>query len=86
MLAVDARARGVASRRARFRPANRRADWANSILGTAPWNPEEGERMVDVLRTAILDQLAAALANQGLVPAVPAIFASNAASCSLIAR
>lgn len=86
MIAVDARARGMASRRARFRPANRRADWANSILGTAPWNPEEGERMVDVLRTAILDQLATALANQGLVPAVPAIFASNAASCSLIAR
>jgi hypothetical protein len=86
MLAADARARGVTSRRARFRPAGMRADWANSVLGAAPWSSDEGERLIDGLRTAILDQLAMALANQGLVPAVPAIFASNAASCSSIAR
>jgi hypothetical protein len=86
MLAVDARARGVASRRARFRPASMRADWANSVLGTAPWSPDEGERLIDGLRSMILDQIATTLSNQGLVLAVPAIFASNAASCSSIAR
>jgi hypothetical protein len=86
MLAVDARARGVAARRARFRPASLRADWANSVLHTAPWSPDAGERMVDALRTAILEQVAASLPNQGLVPAVPVIFASNAASCASIAR
>jgi hypothetical protein len=86
LLAVDARARGVASRRARFRPASMRADWANSVLGTAPWRPDEGERLIDGLRTVILDQIATALSNQGLVLAVPAIFASNAASCSSIVR
>jgi hypothetical protein len=86
MLAVDARARGVASRRARFRPASMRADWANSVLRTAPWSPDEGERLIDGLRSAILDQIATTLSNQGLVLAVPAIFASNAASCSSMAR
>jgi hypothetical protein len=86
MLAVDARARGVAARRARFRPASMRAEWANSVLGAAPWNPEEGEQLIDGLRAGLLDQLANALSNQGLVPAVPVIFASNAVSCSSIAR
>jgi hypothetical protein len=86
MLAVDARARGIAARRARFRPANLRADWANSVLGEVPWSREEGERLIDGIRAAILEQLATTLPSQGLVPAVPAIFASSAASCSTIAR
>jgi hypothetical protein len=86
MLAVDARARGIAARRARFRPANLRADWANSVLGAAPWSREEGDRLIDGIRAAILEQMATTLPSQGLVPAVPAIFASNAASCSIIAR
>lgn len=86
MLAADARARGVAMRRARYHPASLRADWANSVLRTAPWNPEQGEHVIDGLRSTILDQLAATLPNQGVVPAVPAIFASNAASCPAIAR
>jgi hypothetical protein len=86
MLAVDARVRGVAGRRARFRPASMRADWANSVLGAAPWSPEAGERLIDGLRSAMLDQIATAPSNQGLVPAVPVIFASNAESCSIIAR
>lgn len=85
MMAVDARAHGVAARRARFRPASTRADWANSVLHAAPWNPEQGERLVDALRAAILEQVAASLPTQGLVPAVPAIFASSAASCASIA-
>jgi len=86
MLAVDARVRGVAARRARFRPASMRAEWANSVLGAAPWSPDSGERLIDGLRSAMLDQIATALPNQGLVPAVPVIFASNAESCSTIAR
>src|SRR5205085_7760322 len=68
MLAVDARARGVASRRAKFRPAGMRADWANSVLGAAPWNSGDGERLIDGLCTAILDQLAGPVPNQHLDP------------------
>jgi hypothetical protein len=86
MVTIDARARGIATRRARFRPAALRADWANSVLGAAPFDRDEGERLISGIRAAILGQLATTLTSQGLVPAVPAIFASNAASCSTIAR
>lgn len=86
MLAADARARGVAARRARYRPAAARSDWANSVLGTAPWSGEQGERLIDDIRSALLTQLSATLSSQGVLLAVPAIFASNAESCSSIAR
>jgi hypothetical protein len=85
-MAIDARARGVAARRARYRPPAARPDWANSVLGVAPWSPDEGERLVDRLRAAIAAEVTTAVSDQGVVPAVPAIFRSNTASCSAIAR
>ena len=86
MTAIDARARGIAERRARYRPAAARPDWANSVLGVAPWAPEAGDRVVERLRSAIAAELTTALSDQGVVPAVPAIFLSSAGSCSSMRR
>ena len=86
MMAIDARARGTVERRARYRPAATRPDWANSVLGVAPWAADDGNRVVGRLRAAIASELTTALSDQGVVPAVPAIFRSSAASCSPIAR
>jgi hypothetical protein len=84
--AIDARAQGSAARRARYRyPANR-PDWASSLLGAAPWAPDEGARVVDALRAAIGTELSSALPDQGVVPAVPPTFRSSTASCSAIVR
>lgn len=87
MLAVDARARGIARRRAHYRPSMLgRAEWANSVLARAPWSTDEGERVVDGLRASIVNELTIALPDQGVLPVVPAIFRSSDASCSSIAR
>jgi hypothetical protein len=82
MLAVDARARGVATRRARYRSPATRPSWANSVLGVPPYASDEGERVVDGLRASIIAELTAAVPDQGVVPVVPAIFRSSAATCS----
>jgi len=86
MLAIDARARGMALRRARFRPPSGRSAWANSILGVIPWSPSGGDRVVDALRGAIATTLTTALPGQGVLPVIPAIFRSSAVNCSSIAR
>jgi hypothetical protein len=72
LLAIDARARGVAVRRAHYRP----------IVAM----PAEGERVRDGVRSAIINELTTALADQGIVPLVPAIFRSSSAICSTMAR
>jgi hypothetical protein len=72
LMAVDARARGVAARRARYRP----------VVAT----PAEGERVRDAVRSAIVNELTTAMSDQGIVPLVPAIFRSSAAICSTMAR
>jgi hypothetical protein len=83
-LAADARARGVITRRARYaRPGT---EWAQSVLGTAPWSTDAGDQMVARLRGAMLAELASSFGDQGLVPAAPAIFRSSAASCSTSSR
>jgi hypothetical protein len=86
MDAVDARARGIALRRARFRSWGARAPWANSVLGNAPWSPALGEQVVDGLRGAIVATLNAALAGQGVLPLTPLTFRSSASNCSIIPR
>jgi len=84
--AVDARARGMALRRARYRPWAVRQPWASSVLGFAPWSPALGERVVDGLRGAIVSALVNALPAQGVLPLTPPTFRSSAASCSIIPR
>jgi hypothetical protein len=86
MLAIDARAEGMALRRARFRPLTGRSAWANSVLRVVPWSPAGGDRMVDGLRAAIVSALTTALPGQGVLPVIPAIFRSSAVNCSSIAR
>jgi hypothetical protein len=72
LLAVEARAQGAAARRARYRP----------LVAV----PDESERLRDAVRSAVIAELTTALANQGVVPLVPATFRSSAASCSSTAR
>jgi hypothetical protein len=86
MLAVNARAEGMARRRSSFRGASHRADWVNGLLGVAPWSAEPGQRVVDGLRSSIVEALETSIADQGVVPVVPAIFRSSAASCANISR
>lgn len=85
-LAVDARAHGIAMRRARYRPSRQRADWTNGMLGVAPWDAASAEPVIAALRAAIVTELRSAPADQGVLPVVPASFRSSAASCSVIAR
>ncbi|HEX3868624.1 MAG TPA: hypothetical protein VHV78_17805 [Gemmatimonadaceae bacterium] len=85
-LAIDARARGLASRRARYRPSSLDPGAARSILDLPPSSPAAGERLVNGLRAAIVAELGSSPADHGVVPVAPAIFRSNAESCSTIAR
>jgi hypothetical protein len=86
LAAADARARGWALRRARYRPPGMRPAWANSVLGAPPSSTDEGEQMVDALRVGIIAGLTTALPGQGVLPLVPAIFRSSASSCASISR
>jgi hypothetical protein len=70
-MAIDARARGIVARRMRSRP----------ILAVSA----DAERLRDAVRSSLLAELTTALPDQGLVPLVPAIFRSSAASCSTMA-
>jgi hypothetical protein len=86
MLALDARARGIAAHRARFRWFGAPAGWANGLFGVAPWSPDQGERVVAALRSALASEVAGSLADQGVVPSLPAIFRSSTASCASMSR
>ena len=72
LLAIDARAHAIVSRRARYRPI---------IAAT-----QGDDRIRDLVRQGIIGELTTAMADQGIVPLVPATFRSNSASCSSIAR
>ena len=81
MLAIDARARGIAMRRARYRPGSLRPGVAESILGVTPYSRDAGDKVVAELRSAILAGLGATVADQGVLPVVPASFRSSALNC-----
>lgn len=85
MLAVDARAEGIAKRRARYR-FGVKGEWGNGLLGVPPWDAKPSEAVIATVRNALILELRSSSADQGVVPAVPASFRSNAASCSAIAR
>ena len=77
-LAIDARARGVAIRRAKYFPQTMRAEWTRGLLATPPWRTDVGESVVAALRVGVVSELSNATWAQGVVPVVPAIFRSNA--------
>jgi hypothetical protein len=64
-LAIDARAHGVAVRRARYRP---------TVTAMGPRDPAAAAGLEAALRTAIATELRSAPGSQGIVPAVPAPF------------
>ncbi len=86
MFAIDARARGIALRRARHRPLGIHAAWSNAMLGVAPWAPDGANHFIAALTASMTEDVANNLADQGLVPVVPSIFRSSAASCSAMSR
>ncbi len=85
-LAIDARARGAAMRRARYAPIGMRTEWTKALLATPPWRTDVGDSVVAALRVAVVTELSNASWAQGVVPVVPATFRSSIASCSTIAR
>ena len=85
-LAVDARARGSLTRRAKFYPASMRYDWVSSVIGSAPWSRELGDALASSFRMSVVNDLSMSLSAQGVVPLVPAILRSSDASCSAIDR
>ena len=86
MLAVDARARGAAMRRARFYTRSLHAGWAQSLLGTPPWRADLDEGLLDGLRASVLAELASQASAQGVVPVVPGEFRGVAESCANSSR
>ena len=57
LLAVEARAHGIVERRARYRFPGTRNDWANGMLGVAPWNHEGADALVSAVETALIAEL-----------------------------
>ena len=86
VLAVDARARGAAVRRARFYSANARADWARALLGTPPWRSDLDDGLLEGLRASVLTELANQWSAQGVVPVVPGAFRASAETCVASSR
>ncbi len=85
-LAIDARARGAAMRRARYSANGMRGEWTKALLASPPWRLDVGDSVVAALRVAVVNELSNAPWAQGVVPVVPAIFRSSSSSCSTIAR
>jgi hypothetical protein len=86
VLAVDARARGAAVRRARFYSSNARADWARALLGTPPWRSDLDDGLLEGLRASVLTELANQWSAQGVVPVVPGAFRASAETCVASSR
>jgi hypothetical protein len=86
VLAVDARARGAAVRRARFYASSTRADWARALLGTPPWRSDLDDGLLEGLRAAVLTELANQWSAQGVVPVVPGAFRASAETCVASSR
>jgi hypothetical protein len=86
LLAVSARAQGIVERRARYRFPGGRNDWANGMLGLAPWSHDGAEALVASVESAIIAQLRGTPGNQGVIDAVPASFRSADRDCVPLAR
>lgn len=85
-LAVEARAQGIAARRARYRFPGASADWTNGMLGVAPWNPVPADRLVASLSASLVAELRNTIGDRAVVPAVPAAFVSDDGVCPALAR
>jgi hypothetical protein len=86
LLAVEARARGIVERRARYRFPGGRNDWANGMLGVVPWSHESADAMVSSVASALIAELRGASSDQGVIDAVPASFRSSDADCVALSR
>jgi hypothetical protein len=83
--AIEARARGIARRRAHYH-MGARPDWANGLLQLPPYDTQLAEPVVASIAFALANQLRASVADYGVVAELPASFRSSDASCSAILR
>ena len=60
--------------------------YALIMVGVPPYSPDAGAEFVSDLRAAMLSALGASLADQGVLPVVPASFRSSASICATIAH
>ena len=72
-LTIEAKARGMLLRRARYTSPSNRPPWAHAILREAPWNRTASDEMLRRTTAAVLD----GAAREGLVPAPPPPFAPS---------
>jgi hypothetical protein len=86
VLAVEARARGLVERRARYRFPGTHTDWANGMLGVPPFSRERADALVASVQSAIVADLRGASAERGVIEAVPANFTSDDGGCVALAR
>ncbi len=64
-LALDARARGIAARRASWYPWSRRPAWAHAVLGDAPWSSDAAVPVLSRIRNGVAAELSATMATLG---------------------
>ena len=86
LLAMQARAKGIVDRRARFRSPGARNDWVNGLLGVVPWSHDAADGLVASVELALARALRGAPADQGVIAAVPATFRSDEPGCIALIR
>lgn len=86
LLAVQARAKGIVDRRARYRFPGARNEWVNGLLGVAPWSRASADALVASLESSIIAELRTTPADQGIIAVVPASFGSSSDDCGPLAR
>jgi hypothetical protein len=80
-LAVEARARGIAARRARYHHGAGRSGVSNAIRALAPWDPSPAEPYIRNIESAIVYSLRSSPGDGGIVDAVPAPFGGMRDRC-----
>jgi hypothetical protein len=80
-LAVEARARGIAARRARYHHGAGRSGVSNAIRALAPWDPAPAGPYIRNIESAIVYSLRSSPGDGGIVDAVPAPFGGMRDRC-----
>lgn len=86
LLAVQARAKGVVERRARYRFPGSRNDWVNGLLGIAPWSRDAADDLIAGVESALVTELRTTALDAGVIATVPSSFRSDEPGCVSLAR
>jgi hypothetical protein len=85
LLAVEARARGMAERRAHSHRLGH-SRWANAMRGVPPWDAAPASDYIRNAELAIVHSLRSVPSGDGVLATVPAAFASDNGRCQPLAR